>query len=686
MISRLRGLRGLVLLLLVALVLAGATGGNAADDPPGGEAEGDSTLAEGDSAGTAGAGPGGDLEPGQTPADTTAEASQAARRSGRRFSPTYSSGYEVNRSTSNWSQGFTFNSWVGPVDFTTATSVAIGKDNSLDRDRWARTANIGIAYNVRNGPRIGSRIAVIRNQTVDAGVVRNSQDSDRFDINTSYARTLFSGIGGAFTAAAGTSRAHQDDPLTSSRRSNGPHADASATFTLKRGADWSLRTGVRNSHLKSTADQTGVSTSDNNFGGDLDFKVDFKVPGFDQWSVTAGNRLTRNQYPLVRTIPVPGETDSTITLTLQETNATRNRDVSVNASATPLRRLNLAGSVSYRNNNINRDIDVERSQQSIDRDANWKLTYLFPDSTQTEFRQELTLAKSLYEAETRRFLNGDIRSRSVGGSARRPVGRRADADVSVNYQLQSFLFENVEDNADDRDLVHVDLTTGFNYRPYGKITSTVRFTFQHNQTIFVDASKSGTNQTQQSYSINPTLEYRLNPRITFREEASAIANATIIDFNEDENRLSRSTELRSIIDTRPLSRLGFGLRHSLRFLESGSYRRREDGVRVFGKANDETSHDLTFRADYTPVSGVNAHFRTNKRVSDRITLTSRGGRVIETLNTSEFTEIEVGARINRTLRNELQIAVDLKRHQTWTSVTTSRNNYMVGSLSISKRF
>ena len=53
---------------------------------------------------------------------------------------------------------------------------------------------------------------------------------------------------------------------------------------------------------------------------------------------------------------------------------------------------------------------------------------------------------------------------------------------------------------------------------------------------------------------------------------------------------------------------------------------------------------------------------------------------------AEFTEIEVGSRINRTLSNELQIAVDLKRHQTWTSGARARNNYQVGSISISRRF
>ena len=381
MISRPGGFHGLdlhlslrlLLLLLLAASLAGAPRVNAAE----------TTGAEDDTTGVAGDEDGEEGEASEeAPADTAAAAAQATRRSGRRFSPNYSSGFEINRNTSTWSQGLSFNSWVGPVDFNSSTSVAIGKDNTLDRNRRQRTTNIGLTYNVPNGLRIGSAIAVTRNQTVDAGRTRNSQESERFNINASYARTLVTDLSSTFTASAGTSRNHQDDPLTSSRESIGPHAEAAANFALKRGADWSLRTAIRNSYLRSTEDRTGQTTRDNNLGGDLGFKVDFQVPGFDNWSLTAGRKLNRTQYPLV-----------VGTNARQETNTNHNRDLSLNASATPWPDLNLSGGVSYRNNNVDRAIDTERSQQSIDRGADWKLTYQFPDSTRVEMRQQWSLPR-----------------------------------------------------------------------------------------------------------------------------------------------------------------------------------------------------------------------------------------------------------------------------------------------------
>ncbi len=591
-----------------------------------------------------------------------------ARRSGRRFAPAYTSKYDINRNTDSWTQTLNFSTWSGAMDLTNATTISIGKDKTLDRDRRNNTNNLTLGYQFPNGIKASGTLGIIRNSTVDAGRTDTQQNSENVNVGVQYARPLPGGIAATFRAGAGTTHDVWVDPATSDRTSLGPHADASANFTAKRLADWSLNTSVRTSRLQSTESTTNTTTSDHNLSGNIALNATFNVRGFDPWRVTVGNQLQRTQYPFREG-----------SIVLQETNDNVSRDVTLATGMTPRPRLKLGGSISYRNNDINREFDTERSQQSIDRALRGTLAYAFRDSTRVDFRGETSRARSLYDDVNRIFLNGTTFNSSMGGAVRRPLGRRAAFDAAGSYALQSFQFDDTVLNTDDRDILRGDLAAKVDYSPTKKIVTFLRFSFQHNQTVFIDASKSGTNQTQQVYSILPSFEYRFNPRVSFREEASAIANATYFDFNEDNNRLSRTTELRSTIDAMVMPRLTVNLRHSLRFLQDGSYRRADDGVRRFGKARDDRSRDITFRADYRVIQGVSVNFRQNKRVSDITTFQQQGTQLRETTVSNDFTEIEMGCQVNRTLRMGATVGANVRRYQSWND-RDSHNNYWVGSI------
>lgn len=596
-----------------------------------------------------------------------------ARRSGRRFAPSYTSKYDINRNTDNWTQTLSFGTWSGGLDLSNTTTVSIGKDKTLDRDRRNNTSTFNLGYQFPKGFKTSGTIGIVRNSTVDAGRTDTQQNSENITATGQYVHEFPGGLAGTFRAGAGSSHDVWVDPLTSSRESFGPHADASANFTAKRFADWALNTSVRTSRLKSTESTTNTTTNDHNLAGAVSLNASFNVPGFEPWRLTLGNQLTRTQYPF-------RDASDTVDVFVQETNDNVSRDATLSTAMTPRPRLRLGGSVSYRNNDINREFDKERSQQSIDRGIKGTLAYQFSDSTRLDLRGDWSRAQSLYDAASRAFLNGNTVNSILGGAVRRPLGRRAGFDAAGSYALQSFVYDDPVQNTDDRDILRGEFATRVDYFPIQKIVTNLRFSFQHNQTIFIDAENSGTNQTQQVWSILPSFEYRLNPRVSFREEASAIANATYFDFNENGNRLSRTTEMRSTIDARLTPKLGVNLRHSLRFLKDGSYVRGDDGVRRFGISRDDRSRDITFRADYTLIQGVTINLRQNTRVTDTTTFKTIDGEYVGTQQpASEFTEIEMGGQVNRTLRMGATVGANVRRYQSWTHQDV-HNNYWVGNI------
>ncbi len=262
--------------------------------------------------------------------------------------------------------------------------------------------------------------------------------------------------------------------------------------------------------------------------GDLGLSANFKLPGFQNIQVSTNRMRNQLQYPLLEIV-------DTVQVVRQETNLNVTQDLSVSAVSAPIPRMTLNASANYRNNDINREIDLQQSQQAIDHGANARLTYQFVDSTRVEMRGDWTVGRNLYDDPNRSNLNGDAVTRSVGGIMRRPLGRRATFDASTNYQLQQFFFDIRDDETvtDERDLVRGDLSARVDYFPGKRVRTNLRFNFQHSQTIFLDAARSSFNQTQQLYSIYPSLEYVITPRVTLREDGSIIANATVSEFNEN---------------------------------------------------------------------------------------------------------------------------------------------------------
>jgi hypothetical protein len=656
----------LALLVFAAGVGLAGEGDGTGGDPAGADSTADSTLVG-------------------VPASADTFATGAARRAGNRFSPFYSSKYNINRNTSSWSQSFNFGSWAGPIDVNSTTSITIGKDTSLDRRNRNNTTGLTLAYAPGRDLHLTSAVNITRSSTVDAGRTNTSQDSEVLGLDATYKRLLGYGVLGDFRMEAGTSRDKRTDPLTSNRESRGPHAGGAAVFTAQRWANWTLRSSLKRSSLTSTELQTAQATSDHNLFGDLGLSANFRLPGLENVQVSTNRTRNQVQYPLLETV-------DSVQVVQQETNLNVTQDLTVSAVSSPLPRMTLNASANYRNNDIDRELDLQQSQQAIDHGANARMTYQFPDSTRVEMRGDWNVGRNLYDDPNRAGLNGDAVTRSVGGVLRRPLGRRATLDAGANYQLQQFFFDNrdTEEDTDERDLVRGDMSTRVDYFPGKRVKTNVRFNFQHSQTIFLDAARSAFNQTQQLYSIYPSIEYIVRgtptaPRLTLREDASIIANATVSDFNENSNRLSRTTELRTGIDARIHPRLLLGLRYGLRFLLDGSYKEGEDGIRRFGKSNEDNSRDVYFNVNYIPIPGATVFFNSHMRNSDLISVQFRQGNIVEIPSTTEFDEIEIGAQIDRTLKMGLRVGGDVRRLQSWTS-GAFRTNYWVGSISVGQQF
>jgi hypothetical protein len=593
------------------------------------------------------------------------------------FHPNYTTKYDINRETQTWSQTLTFQLKVQDVDLNSSTTISIGKDTSLDRDQRNNQTTLSLGYNFNPDLTLSGQMGITRNLTEDSRS-RSVLDSDRFTGKLQYRRVLPAAVNGVFAVDFGTQQDTRESSLLGQgRESTGPFGQVTADFDFT-GAfvNWTTQTRYRNSQQRSVELETGTVTNDRNRDADLGMTFNLTVPGLDTFALTLQRNESKAQQPFLQG-----------GLASQDNIRNINRGFTVDAGVSPWSALELKVNAGFRNNDVNREIDTQRSQESIDSSFNGDLAWVLPDSSRLTAKLDFGRQRSVYDDTTRVTLNGNTETRAFGGTYVRSLGQRADFNASGSYQIQSYLFDDTVNNTDDRDVVRADLAGTANYSPWYKIDTMLRLSFEHNQTIFIDGSKSSGNSTQQTYVINPVFIYQITPWLLFREDASAVAVARVFDFNEDNNKLNRSTDFRTSIESQLHRRLDMTLRHVHRTILDGSYALDpEDGVRKFSKSSEQVTQDLTLRLDYVPMSGSSLYFRTFKQFRDTISRVVQGGDFVDVTTTSEFTEIELGGTLNYTLRNGLSTAFKLRRLQNWTKGSNTRTNYFVGDLTITYKF
>lgn len=256
---------------------------------------------------------------------------------------------------------------------------------------------------------------------------------------------------------------------------------------------------------------------------------------------------------------------------------------------------------------------------------------------------------------------------------RRPFGKRVVMVTTGEASLNRMVYA---DKKQDRDDLRYMLDGSLGYRPAQAFDCRLTAQWRQQQTIYIPAANSRNSVTQKSYQIGAEIGLQITPLVKVTQKYSMAADYSFYDFNENSNSLSRTTEVRTGLQSTVGSKAKLNLDHSFRFKDAGRYVRDNPAApRLYSMATDETYQFLVLatRYDFSPEFAL--------RASQRMEIRETRQRGVDTAARTEKLEFTGGMDLNHNFSQDFSVNARVERTQ-----SSSERNYLRVSGSLNRTF
>jgi hypothetical protein len=207
----------------------------------------------------------------------------------------------------------------------------------------------------------------------------------------------------------------------------------------------------------------------------------------------------------------------------------------------------------------------------------------------------------------------DSRITTLRQVVRRPLGLRLVAVTTGEASINRVMYD---DKKQDRDDLRFLLDGALGYRPRTALDCRLTAQWRKQQSVYIPAANSRNSVTAKSYAVGAELGLQVTPLAKLTQSYKMTADYSFYDFNESTNALSRTTEVRTGLQSTIGSKGKLGVDHSYRFKDTGRYVRDNPGApRLYAKASGETTQSLalTTRYEFSPGFALRASERMEVR-------------------------------------------------------------------------
>jgi len=276
----------------------------------------------------------------------------------------------------------------------------------------------------------------------------------------------------------------------------------------------------------------------------------------------------------------------------------------------------------------------------------------------------------------------DDRQLRLRQSLRRPLNSRLAVLLTAEENLSQLFYPGGDQDRDDLRLL---LDGALGYKPSMKVDTRLTAQYTQKQLINVAADRSASSSNQNSYRIEASVKYQLDPSVQLDQKYVITADYTFYRFNERSNNLVRTTEVRTGLKSTIGKKAKLDLEHQYRFKDSGEYRYPDTqtgtgGLRLYSKATEETYQVLTATTRYEFSQGFNLH--ANQRMEVRRTVQVVSQKVTRTPKI-EFTG---GLDLDHRFDPDFSVNARIDRTQTYSTTSIADKNYWRISASLNRRF
>ncbi|MFH0777474.1 MAG: hypothetical protein V2A71_02470 [Candidatus Eisenbacteria bacterium] len=486
----------------------------------------------------------------------------------------YSTGYSLNRNTSSWDQSLKFELFAHGVSVTTITTSNLYADTETGSDRRNASTRVSIDYDAGDHSTIGLDLNTSRHKD---NFLAKQYNTDQVLAKAIYSWHESEKFAWSVTARAGS--VNETKP-THEGRGTTSNLELSALFVPLSICSLSVGATGDLANKRSQSVFTGIETRDRDVNEAFEASLDVRPVDIMSLAVNFNKASSTLQYPV-------GKLQETWVSTADGVDGTLHLDIRGDSY------LLLSG--RYKDNEVSYDIDSTKSTSFLSKSAS--VDFVPPRYARFAVTSRFNVEQSSSVQGTGR--TGDTETRMLSGSLVRPITKLISANASGNVSLTQYFFYDLASAGDDRDIYKDAFSFGLGLGQSGKAYSgTVTFKRDMEKMIYVRAVNSGNNRTTELYSLIGSFTYRRG-NILFTQNASMTAGYNLLHFNEDQNTLSRTTNIASSIELPFRNRGSFKLSHAYRVQDSGTYGTPEGSdVTVYMRSGGSVTEELNLTTAY----------------------------------------------------------------------------------------
>jgi hypothetical protein len=243
------------------------------------------------------------------------------------------------------------------------------------------------------------------------------------------------------------------------------------------------------------------------------------------------------------------------------------------------------------------------------------------------------------------------------------------AEVSATSRLTQSFYVRYEENPRDRDQLDQTYSVRIGSTPFSKLNTSLSMSVMSSEVVNIDETLSDDNRTTTKYDFRPALTYKMNDRVSVKQNYGLAIEFTEITFTPDDNFLDRNITFSNEVLARLSNKLNGSFYYAFHLHDRGSYLPYEEGGERFLHVDRKDRRDQTrIRFEYR----INKHFRIlgKHEYSRKKDTTVETGR--ERISTTGG--IEGGVRGSFNWGEGRQLSVSLQRAKKYSPFDTDERN------------
>ena len=528
----------------------------------------------------------------------------------------YTSGYDIQRTTTTWTNGSQYRLARGPTYLNNVTNIELQRFNSggLITQRQNREATTEAGMTVNKSVSLGGRSYQLRFFSIDPGSP-TTQDETKNE----YSLTARAKKSNKAVLTEASLRSGWLDDVASTSIKRGFSGSADGRLRLQRGTtishdlSGSISGNLSRTHTPGQLFEHNTRDISTNVRGNLALLPNAPVG----LNVNYAFRHTRVETPFTAarydTTPGPPARVDTVRFGLINSIVNRGRsgDATLRVRVDNDRYLNLTGNL-----NLSDSPTGTRQDNGGKASLRWLLSGAALDANYGDTR-----AKSIF-----------VRQRGGGGYREDDVTRAADAQLVrslgqkfvgkliANIGLDQFRYVAQADSATPptpRDSYRQQYSIEVNYNASEKMTSGIMLQVGLSREINISAATTGSNSDTRSYRCEWRWNYRMFRSLTVTQNNQLTADYQSFPFVPDRNTLSLNHNTITSLSAQLPGAFFIDLQHNTSRLPRGSYVRQSDGFDYLQLSDDSRNYTLNVSIRYQPAPALGIHLEPRYTSSER---------------------------------------------------------------------